>query len=66
MGYVQSLTHNKDFTKNDQPDQVYNTYLQQEYTAHRSNHYWTYSRLRKPTESTVCFKNSLAETHSKS
>jgi len=40
--------------------------LQQEYTAHRSNHCWTYSRPRNHTESTMCFKNSLAETHSKS
>jgi len=32
----------------------------------RSNHCWTYSRLRNHTESTVRFKNSLAETHSKS
>jgi len=32
-GYVQSLTHSKDFTKNDQTDQVYNTCPQQEYTA---------------------------------
>jgi len=35
-GYVQSLTHSKDFTKIDQPDHVYNTCLQQEYTAHWS------------------------------
>jgi len=66
MDYVQSLTHSKDFTKNDQPDQVYNTCPQQEYTAHRSNHCWTYNRPRNHTESTVCFKNILAETYSKS
>ena len=31
----------------------------------RSNHCWTYSRPRNHTESTMCSKNSLAETHSK-
>jgi len=34
--YVQSLTHNKDFTKTDQPDHVHNTCLQQENTAYRN------------------------------
>jgi len=31
-----------------------------------TNHCWTYSRPRNHTESIVCFKNTLAETYSKS
>ena len=31
-----------------------------------TNHYWTFSRPRNHIESTVCFKNTLAETYSKS
>ena len=31
-----------------------------------ANHCWTYSRPRNHTESTVCFKDTLAETYTKS
>jgi len=47
-GYVQSLTHNKDFTKNDQTDQVYNTCPQQEYTAHRNKPLLNLQQTKKP------------------
>jgi len=30
------------------------------------HHFWTYSRPRNHTKSTVCFKSSLAKTHNKS
>ena len=65
-GYVQSLTHSKDFTKNDQLIK-FTTLAHNKNTLHSvANHCWTYIRPRNHTESTVCFKNSLAETYSKS
>jgi len=64
--YVQSLTHSKDFTKNDQLIK-FTTLAHNKNTLHSAaNHCWTYSRPRNHTESTVCFKNSHAETHNKS
>jgi len=48
MGYFQSLTHNKDFTKNDQTDQIYNTYPQQEYTAPHSKPLLNLQQTKKP------------------
>jgi len=65
MGYVQSLTHSKDFTKMDQQIK-FTTLAHSMNTLHSAaNHCWTYSRPRNHTESTVCFKNSLAKTYSK-
>jgi len=47
-GYVQSLTHSKDFTKNDQTDQVYNTCPQQEYNALHSKPQLNLQQTKKP------------------
>jgi len=64
-GYVQSLTHSKDFTKIDQLIK-FTTLAHNKNTLHSAaNHCWTYSRPRNHIESTVCFKNSLAETYSR-
>jgi len=48
MGYVQSLTYSKDFTKNDQPDQVYNTCPQQAKATPRSKPLLNLQQTKKP------------------
>ena len=65
-GDVQSPTHSKDFTKLINLIR-FTTLAYSKKTLHSAaNHCWTYSRPRNTTESTVRFKNSLAQTHSKS
>jgi len=50
------LLHSKDFTKNNQTDQVYNTCSQQEYIAPRSKPLLNLQQTKKPHRTHYVFK----------
>ena len=50
------LLHSKDFTKNDQTDQVYNTYSQQEHTTSHNKSLLNLQQTKKPHKAHCVFQ----------